>query len=149
MSGTQEMLSIVKVHFLNFIWGVSINVSDQENRRMLWVGDEGSCKWIGSPYEFFFCFETWTAKAGHPPASVSWVYKLSLLHPAWTEALPGMDMWDRPWKKWRLLDHKWGMIEGFTEMEKEKFWMTDYLLSSSFWMLQQKYYPKPVWWFSQ
>lgn len=66
------------------------------------------------------CFETWTAKAGHPAASISWVYKLSLLHSAWTEVLPGMDMWDRQWKKWRFLDHKWGMIEGFIEMQKEK-----------------------------
>lgn len=54
------------------------------------------------------CFETWTAKAGHPPASISWVYKLSLLQPARTEVFPGVDMWDRQWKKWRLLDHNWG-----------------------------------------
>lgn len=38
------------------------------------------------------CFETWIAKAGHPAASISWVYKLSLLHSAWTEVLPGMDV---------------------------------------------------------
>lgn len=43
-------------------------------------------------YMSLVCFETRTAKAGHPPASISWVYKLSLLHSARTEVLPGMDM---------------------------------------------------------